>query len=470
MPSYVLNSFRGGISDYENKGLPGAYKFAKNHDPRKLIDSISCQQALTDDLASGFTATPYFAVVASDGLVYIAMADKIYTRTTSSIYTLVYTDPDGTIVGMAESYNHTGDTFISWATATKLKRKRIIGTGYTNTDWTDANNTINAQSYPKTNLTSAPWHTMKFILGGLYGVNDDKLFLVSSEDDSYTNQIVRFAPGCSQKTLEEVRAYMYTGSTQKGGEEKADLTFWDGLATKYLQRYPMPASAINAIAPGEYPLIQIGTNGQLYYLAEDNSFTPVISFPNGGQVNPQGVAINGGLTLFGVFGNGTGKTGIYSYGRKKKNASPVLNLEYQFDCDEIGFVIKVGADILFSFKSGSTYGVKKVDTSNKAIAVFETIDLEVSAIEDRMPVWKKAIVTTKPLPAGCSIGLQRRMNKTATWLPADISNGVVSFNAENDTQVVFNLSDSGTLLEGQFTLTPNGNATPEILKVEFVFE
>jgi len=42
-------SWRGGISDYEDKGIPGAFKFAANIDIRKLIDSISCQQALMDE-------------------------------------------------------------------------------------------------------------------------------------------------------------------------------------------------------------------------------------------------------------------------------------------------------------------------------------------------------------------------------------------------------------------------------------
>ena len=49
MPIYEIKSFKGGLSQYEDKGIPGAFKFATNLDIRKRIDSISANQALTDE-------------------------------------------------------------------------------------------------------------------------------------------------------------------------------------------------------------------------------------------------------------------------------------------------------------------------------------------------------------------------------------------------------------------------------------
>ena len=49
MPVYEITSFRGGSSEYDDKGLPGAFKHATNIDIRKKKDSLSCGQALTDE-------------------------------------------------------------------------------------------------------------------------------------------------------------------------------------------------------------------------------------------------------------------------------------------------------------------------------------------------------------------------------------------------------------------------------------
>ena len=48
MGIYQITSFRGGLSDYEDKGAPGVFKFAANLDIRKKVDSISAGQALVD--------------------------------------------------------------------------------------------------------------------------------------------------------------------------------------------------------------------------------------------------------------------------------------------------------------------------------------------------------------------------------------------------------------------------------------
>jgi len=49
MPVYEVKQFRGAISDYEDKGIPGAFKFGSGLDVRKVVDSISCNQDLVDE-------------------------------------------------------------------------------------------------------------------------------------------------------------------------------------------------------------------------------------------------------------------------------------------------------------------------------------------------------------------------------------------------------------------------------------
>ena len=42
---FEIKSFRGGLSDYEDKGVVGSFKFGSNLDIRKQIDSLSANQA-----------------------------------------------------------------------------------------------------------------------------------------------------------------------------------------------------------------------------------------------------------------------------------------------------------------------------------------------------------------------------------------------------------------------------------------
>ena len=107
--------------------------------------------------------------------------------------------------------------FLYWTTATKLHRKRLIGSGYTNTEpWSDVDATVNSQVYPKTNLTSTTWHIMKVIVGTLQISNADTLAMVGY-DDSYTNNSLQLIPGNVAHSIIE------SGMNAKISANKVDL-------------------------------------------------------------------------------------------------------------------------------------------------------------------------------------------------------------------------------------------------------
>ena len=149
---YLIKHFRGGISDYQNAGVLGSFKFGSNLDIRNDNDSLKSGQALADDLASGtMTDIALFIVNASDGNSYHFCRDgKIFKRTSTGTYTLVYTDSSGVITGAAEWVNDNGNKFLYWSTLTKLHRKEIPGLS----NWTDVDATVNGQTYPKTKTYS----------------------------------------------------------------------------------------------------------------------------------------------------------------------------------------------------------------------------------------------------------------------------------------------------------------------------
>ena len=74
---------------------------------------------------------------------------------------------------------------------------------------------------------------------------------------------------------------------------------------------------------------------------------------------------------------------------------------------------KGGSDILIAYTSGSAYGVKKVDTSNKITeATYESLDLKAPPVSvSSMPVFSSVVLDMAPLPTGCSVEVWRKLDK-----------------------------------------------------------
>ncbi len=476
MASYIIKSFKGGLSDYEDKGVEGAFKFGKNLNIRKKADTLSCNQALLDVTppAEGFNTLVDWFVPASDGNIYgFSRNGRIYKFDSNLTCTLVYTDTDGAILGAWEWGVSGGSKFLFWATATKLNMKPLPGLA----NWTDVNTggSGGLATMPKTNLTSSTNHMMKGIGGGIGALvicNDEALAMVGY-DSSYTNNILQFTPGNKSKVLLQRDKNVVIGTVAKNQLVQSALFLWDGQDTQDVFGWddskPIPLQDIAAMIDTEVNLL-VDNKGQVFH-SDFISGLPIFTFPNNGKVSPGGVTSEDYLALFGVWGNGTGKSGIYSYGRKLKNASIVPNLEYQFDCDEIGAIIKAGTNLLISYKTGVSYGVKNIDQNNKAQAIYETVDLWQPAKIgfQKYAKWSTIVLTTASLPASCSVSVKYKLNKSGNFLDANMRDGGTAFNTTNGQEAVFFVGELAKIQELQLTLTPNGNNTPEVYRIEPYF-
>ena len=469
MQLFKIKSYKGGISDFQDTGVVGSFKFGSNLDIHRDTNSLTCNQALSDDLATGtLNGLPLFIVPSSDGNTYFfCEGGRIYKRTSAGVYSLVHTDAGGTIKGAAEFAQNNGKTYLFWATNTALHSKEIPG----NATWaTDLDATISSETYPNT-LTASAWHTMKQINGNLLIANGATLAMIAY-DTSFTASALTLIPGNVSKCLMEHKGYAYIGNTKTDTASNAEMFAWDtAQSLNWNGKNTIPSSAINAMINAEYPLMQVGTSGQILLADISNYTMPIVSFPGGGQVNPDAVEIDGGLALFGSYGNGTGKTGIYSYGRKKKNANTVLNLEYAFDCGEIGSIRKVGSTLLMAYENsaGTAWGVKKVSTTLKATGTYQSIDL-LFPTSDREPVLTKIRLITAPLPASTSISCYRRMDKNGSFVLCNLEGGDTSFTTTGGQEAWFLVGDKGKIAELQLILTPSANTCPEVYECQLYFE
>lgn len=492
---FHLSKFGGGQSDYESRGIEGAYKASSGLDPRKQKDSLSCQYALVDDLAlSGLmTAPAYFVVPASDGKTYFFCYDgKIIRRNSDGTYLVVATESSesGHIIGACEWYDSAGFTYLLWATPTRLNIKKIAGTGYSQVEpWTDVN-IASTGSWPKTNLTSVDWHTMTIANGNLQIANGNLMALVGY-DLSYTNQSLRLIPGNAARCVLERAKYAVIGCRKTDGKDESTFFTWDGIGLSWNDKQIIKFGGINSMIDTEIALAQIGTNGQLY-IADFNTPVPFRQIRGGGQSNPDGVTSYHGMALIGIFNNtntinGVLANGIYSVGRINKNASIILNLEYQLTCDEIYSVKTVGTDILIAYKLGSAYGVKKVDSGTYATGVYQSLDL-IAPIKKgvnlnplgRMLSWVTVDLECAPLPPGTKIEIWYKVDKATSgganndgWIQANMATGNTGggtqFQDSGKQNASFYLGQKARVLEVQAILIPSGNRTPEINEINVYF-
>lgn len=498
---YHLRTFLGGQSDYEDKGIAGSYKAGMSLSVRKQIDSLSCQAALIDDLPTGhMTAGAYVIIPASDGNTYFFCKDgKVWRRNAAGSYVVqgygispVYTESSeaGNIIGAVEWFSQAGNTYLLWATPTRLNIKKIAGTGYTNVEpWNDVNS-ADTGSWPKTNLTSAAWHNMVIANGALQITNGNLMALVGY-DLSYTNQSLKLIPGVAAKCVLERGKYAVIGCTDTAGKDQSAYFDWDGIGLSWNDKNIIKFGGLNTMIDTEIALAQIGVNGQ-FYISDFNTPIPFRQIRGGGQSNPNAVAPYHGMALVGIYGNtnsiyGHLANGVYSVGRINKNAPLILNLEYQLDCDEITAIQTVGTNILVAYRTGSTYGVKVVDPNTYALAVYQSLDLVAPLGTRRYPIplgrllnWSRVDLQCQPLPPGCKIEVWYKIDKATTgganndgWIQSNMetgnTGGGLQFQDKGMQNAVFYIGEKGRVCEVQVVLIPSGNRTPEINEVNVYF-
>src|SRR3990167_9239190 len=525
--------FGGGISSWSDRGIRGSAKFISNCDIRKTVDTLSCSQALKEEgefgtshsqsasvsqsasqspsgsssasvspsksnspsispsgsasrsasksLSPSQSASPSSSVSASpstsaglnnvyedlviawvkasDGNTYgFGNAGHIYRRYSDGYTRMVYTDTDGAIKGAVEKPSSSGATYLQWATGTSIKRKPLPGSG----TWGDVEEIAD-------NLTGTDWHTMKQVGGANYIANGSKVALVGY-DDSWTNEALDIIPGRYIKTIIERNGRAVFGTYPAG----------------------YPNKGVNGAIDCEHPLMQIGDDGELFFSNFSDSM-PVKRFPGGGRVNPGGVANEvdqveifdwvypadswvdrqslGNMSIWGVFGADSGKNGLYYYGRKNKEQPFTMNLEYLMDVDEIGAVVNVEGTTICSYRDGTDFGAKSVDSTTKAEGTWESLEF-------RMPV-KKAEQITKvnyaevfmdELPVGCSIYFHYQKNKSGTWVQAYTAEGGEAFTSTGGKKATFRIGEEMDILERRLVLVPSGNTCPEIYRIRTYFE
>lgn len=462
---YTIKDFKGGISDETNKGVRGSFKFGQGLDIHNQEGTLKCNQKLKKDSGTIVTDLILFWVPATDGNLYgFGDTGKIYRRTPAGVWSVVYTDPDGKILGAYEYEHKVGGVYtpcLCWATQTKLKRHRIGG------NWTTDVQTIGTFASGE----AGDWHTMRMAVGVLM-ICDGHYIAMLDYEGNFNNKALDIIPGNKAVCLLDMSNQVIIGSVEKAKSKQGWLWTWDKIEPSWIAKKSVGEKGVNAMAFIEQGiLIQAGKEGALKYWDLSN-LIPLKRIPGGGYVNPGGATEFKGLAHFGI--NGSDKCGVYSYGRGDKNSVYALNLEYipshgKLSGVEIGALVVYDDNLFVSWKDGTIYGVDTIDLTNKANGIYEGLEFDAGRpYEDKLFRFIK--ITTKPLPAGCSVIVKYKTNKATNWTEAKMGDGAESLTGAGKTKGIWQIEGQGEIYEIRIELNTAGNSTPEITSINTYFE
>lgn len=447
--SFELKSFIAGKSDYDDKGVAGSFKYGKNLNIRSGLDALQCQQALVEVGAGVLADMPLWFVNCDDGNTY-AFGDlgNIYKITSAGVVTKVYTDAGGKITGAAQWFDAT-NTYLYWATTNGyLHRINITGAWATDVDA--------GADWPKTNLNTGVWNTMGQADGALQICNKNKLAMVGY-DSSYTNEALLLRPEVTAKTLIDSgdQVLVFAGD----GKRNSYIFPWEQQYLAYLSPLKIPTTVINAVVDAEVMLMNCGTGFMNFCNMTYRYKMPVLTMD--GICNPGGVVEDDGLALFGVYGGSN--SGIWSYGRKKKNGVMAYNLEHYIDATEIGGLCKIGGVVHVAYKKTvgavTTYKIMKVDSANKAEATYISLDL----ILPEETVLGQIRLINDDIPTGCKIAAFYSLDRSGTYIQAKMTGDISEATAGKG--IIFEIGSPATICDVKLVLTPSGNTTPVVHEI-----
>jgi len=408
---------KGGLAFSKWSGLANSLYKMIGFDPHSTPGTLKVEQKLTLDAGMVGVVDEFcrYAISGSNNIRYwfSYTSGKIWQETAGT-YTLVYTtSPAGGAAGCLGAKEYQG--YIYWATQSRLHRIPIAtanGAG----EWT-----TNAVPNWKTfSITDASFHPMLDHTGQQILYIGDGNYLAQVDAGTFSANALDIKTPLKIKSLGEIGTDVLIGTYVASSVTQAEIIRWNGWSVSFTNSDPIPETGVNAFLPADnMVLAQAGTQGNIYYY-DGTNLELYMKIPGNyssaayGEVYPGSVANNGGQILFG-FSNGSGNPAdelIYRLARHSRNFSYILDAPYPISERsgsnfvltgiEIGAILVVNNLIYVAWKNGASYGIDKLDASNKLDgAYFETRVMTVN--REEFANFSEAFIAYASKPASTDI-------------------------------------------------------------------
>jgi len=347
MAVYELTSFNGGTSDYEDRGVKGAFKFGANLDIRKRKDTLSCGQALIDEGVTLESASPSISPSASVSPSSSPSPSQSPSPSPSS--------------SVSPSLSSSASVSPSASTSVSPSASTSPSASVSPSASASPSSSASASPSPSAGLKTVFsdliikfvkcsdgfvygfGHTGKIYKRDIYGYwievyNEQEIITGAEEKPSFNGKKYLVWAGLTTLHIKEIPGLANWNDVDKGLTDfpKTNLTSTDwhtmaqvggdimignhsylamlayddsytnealdlipgNIAKTVLERGGRavigtykegdPNKGVNAAIDSEVPLSQVGDDGEIFY-ADFNSSVPVKRFPGGGHCNPNGV-------------------------------------------------------------------------------------------------------------------------------------------------------------------------------------
>lgn len=459
--------FPAGLGISKFLGSRGSFAKSVGIDIHSEPGVLKAQQKLAKDSAAIVTDLIMVSVHTSSGHSYhFGNAGCIYKRTSGGTWSKL-----ATITGTPKiiGANEHSDGYVYYTYTNKVGRIKVSDDSRTD-DWNTLTNT-NA-NYGRV----------------IYHEKQDAIFIANKELVAKVSSASAFtAIALDLDAKYEIRDISFRdidvliGATLDSGASSRFFQ-WDGVKSSWQYSWFFGQSIKWMENKGEKVFILGGMEGELYDF--DDLKDPLKKIPGDYtstayfHSNPNAKVLFNGLLHFGLEDGGAGNpfpNGVYTLGSKDLELFPLaLVCEYpistnEVDGIEIGAISTDGSNLFVSWKdkAGSTYGCDKIDFSNKYTAAYvEFLVMKVNAVIaknfDRFPCF------FKPLPASCSIEIQRSLDMATTFTT------VATFNTATG------ISDGGAfagdsvpdanMIQLKMKLVANSNNTPEVVALGIIYQ
>ncbi|KKT30498.1 MAG: hypothetical protein UW18_C0015G0009 [Microgenomates group bacterium GW2011_GWF1_44_10] len=467
-PIQIGNFNQGGLSDSRWSGTKDSFFKLTGLDPHSTPGLLKVAQKLTKISSTTVTAFCKESVVSSNGMVYwFSYTDgKIWQQDPSdNSFTLIFTTTAAAGgVGCLGALEYQG--YIYWATESRLHRIAATGND-TSGEWT-ANAALNWATFTK---TDALFHPMIELNQVLY--IGDASYVAQVDAGTFTADALDIKTPLRVKALGKINTDLLVGTWVANTITQTELLRWNTYSVSFSTSDTIPETGINAFIPADnFVLVQAGLAGNLYtydgsvlnlYKTIPGDYTP----SKYGYVHPSSVGNLNGQLLFGM-SNGSGNPcdlGVYRLARHDIKYPFIMDFPYPISERteagalvttgiEIGAITVSGSNVYVAWKNDATYGVDKIDYSNKLNGAY---------FESRVMALNREMLSTMDnfnlnyyqIPASCSIALAYDKNYA----------GYVTMTSVKDTQrltVSSQESVEASALSVKATFTTSSDNAPSV--------